>query len=192
MTEERRYRLHRKLEETLGDEEAATLMEHLPPYPWDKLAMKEDVKRAAEDLRREVTIEIRRLDEKIDTRFDSLEATSRALYGSLEANTETRYASLEANTETRYASLDQKTETRFAALEASTESRFASLEEKTESRFDSLEAKTETRFASLEEKTATRFDTLVTAKEFHNTIRLHAFGLVSTSVALFGIAMTLR
>lgn len=170
MTEERRYRLHRKLEETLGDEEAATLMEHLPPYPWDTLAMKEDVKRAAEDLRREVTIEIRRLDEKIDTRFDSLEGTTKTLH-----------ASLEANTETRYASLDQKTEIRFATLEANTEARFAA-----------LEAQTETRFASLEEKTETRFDTLVTAKEFHNTIRLHAFGLVSTSVALFGIAMTLR
>lgn len=159
MTEERRYHLHRKLEETLGHEEAATLMEHLPPYPWDKLAMKEDVKRAAEDLRREVTIEIRRLDEKVDTRFDSLEATTKTLY-----------ASVEANTETRYASLDQKTEIRFAALEANTEMRFE----------------------ALEKKTATRFDTLVTAKEFQNTIRLHAFGLVSTSVALFGIAMTLR
>ena len=123
-------------------------MEHLPPYPWDNLAMKEDVKRAAEDLRREITIEVRRLDEKIDTRFDSLEA----------------------NTETRYASLDQKTEIRFSALEANTEMRFAALEEKTES----------------------RFDTLVTAKEFHNTIRVHALGLMSTSVALFGIAMTLR
>lgn len=170
MTEERRYRLHRKLEETLGHEEAATLMEHLPPYPWDKLAMKEDVKRAAEDLRREVTIEIRRLDEKIDTRFDSLEATTKTLHAALEANTEARYAALEANTGTRYASLDQKTKIRFAALEANTEMRFAALEEKTE----------------------TRFDALVTAKEFHNTIRLHAFGLVSTSVALFGIAMTLR
>lgn len=144
MTEERRYRLHRKLEETLGDEEAATLMEHLPPYPWDKLAMKEDVKRAAEDLRREVTIEIRRLDEKIDTRFDSLEATTKALH-----------ASLEANTESRYASLDEKTEIRFAALNE-------------------------------------KMDTFVTAKEFHNTIRVHTLGLVSTSVALFGIAMTLR
>lgn len=104
MTEERRYRLHRRLEETLGDEEAATLMEHLPPYPWDKLAMKEDVTRAVDDLR-----------DKIDARFDAFE-----------------------------------------------------------------------------EKTEIRFDSLVTAKEFHNTIRLHALGLMSTSVALFGIATTLR
>ncbi|MBW3669266.1 MAG: hypothetical protein KY443_08650 [Actinobacteria bacterium] len=122
MTEERRYRLHRKLEETLGDEEATTLMEHLPPYPWDKLAMKEDVTRAVDDLR-----------EKIDARFDAFE---------------------------------EKTEIRFAALDEKTEIRFAALNEK--------------------------MDTFVTAKEFHNTIRLHALGLMSTSVALFGIAMTLR
>ncbi len=115
MTEERRYRLHRKLEETLGDEEAATLMEHLPPYPWDKLAMKEDVTRAVDDL---------------------------------------------------------------AA--------------KMDARFDAFEEKTAMRFAALEEKTEARFATMVTAKEFHNTIRVHTLGLMSTSVALFGIAMTLR
>lgn len=122
MTEDRRYRLHRKLEETLGDEEAATLMEHLPPYPWDTLAMKEDVTRAVDNL-----------SEKIDARF---------------------------------AAFEVKIDARFAAVDS--------------------------RFEALEEKTATRFDTLVTAKEFHNTIRVHTLGLMTTSVALFGIAMTLR
>jgi hypothetical protein len=39
----RRHRLFRKLEQVLGPEEAATLMEHLHPRRWDELATKADI-----------------------------------------------------------------------------------------------------------------------------------------------------
>ena len=38
-----RHELKRKLEEALGQEAADTLMEALPPHPWDELATKADV-----------------------------------------------------------------------------------------------------------------------------------------------------
>jgi hypothetical protein len=41
--EVRRHRLFRKLEQVLGHEEAATLMEHLHPRRWDELATKPDI-----------------------------------------------------------------------------------------------------------------------------------------------------
>ena len=41
--EARRHRLFRKLEQVLGPEEAATVMEHLHPRRWDELATKADI-----------------------------------------------------------------------------------------------------------------------------------------------------
>lgn len=43
ITEGNRHRLHRKLEELLGEDEAATLMEHLPPVGWADVATKSDL-----------------------------------------------------------------------------------------------------------------------------------------------------
>lgn len=38
-----RHRLHRRLDDLLGPEDAATLMEHLPPSEWNQLATKADI-----------------------------------------------------------------------------------------------------------------------------------------------------
>lgn len=43
INEETRYRLHQKLSEVLGDEEAVVLMEHLPPVGWAEVATKSDL-----------------------------------------------------------------------------------------------------------------------------------------------------
>jgi hypothetical protein len=41
--ERSRHELHRRLEETLGAEPAATLMAHLPPVGWAEVATKQDI-----------------------------------------------------------------------------------------------------------------------------------------------------
>ncbi len=43
ITEETRHPLYEKLEEVLGSDEAATLMEHLPPVGWADVATKRDL-----------------------------------------------------------------------------------------------------------------------------------------------------
>ena len=42
-SERERHELATRLEELLGADQAATLMEHLPPVPWDALARQEDL-----------------------------------------------------------------------------------------------------------------------------------------------------
>ena len=46
-----RHRLHAHLEQLLGPEDAATLMEHLPPDEWNQLATKADVLGLREEFR---------------------------------------------------------------------------------------------------------------------------------------------
>ncbi len=43
ITEESRYRLFKRLEQTLGADDANTLMEHLPPVGWSDVATKVDL-----------------------------------------------------------------------------------------------------------------------------------------------------
>lgn len=57
-TERERHELAAKLERLLGPDEAATLMEHLPPVPWDGLARQEDLlalRSDVDELRSDVT-----------------------------------------------------------------------------------------------------------------------------------------
>jgi hypothetical protein len=43
ITEDARHRLYQRLEEVLGEEQATTLMEHLPPVGWADVATKTDI-----------------------------------------------------------------------------------------------------------------------------------------------------
>lgn len=43
ITEETRHRMYQKLERLMGSEEAAVLMEHLPPVGWADVATKRDL-----------------------------------------------------------------------------------------------------------------------------------------------------
>ncbi|HEX9994203.1 MAG TPA: hypothetical protein VGB14_14840 [Acidimicrobiales bacterium] len=43
ITEATRHRLYQALEQAIGQEEATTLMEHLPPVGWDDVATRRDI-----------------------------------------------------------------------------------------------------------------------------------------------------
>ena len=52
--EKERIALHEKLIDTLGAEQAGTLMQHLPPVHWNELATKDDLSRLGTELRAEM------------------------------------------------------------------------------------------------------------------------------------------
>ncbi|NLD77826.1 MAG: hypothetical protein GX643_14295 [Acidimicrobiales bacterium] len=58
ITEETRHHLFKRLEEVLGPEEAATMMEHLPPVGWADVATKRDLDHIAERFELRLTVEL--------------------------------------------------------------------------------------------------------------------------------------
>ncbi len=65
--ERSRHRMYLKLEEVLGSEEAATLMDHLPPVGWADVATKRDLERLELATRRD----IEQLELRLDARFEA-------------------------------------------------------------------------------------------------------------------------
>jgi hypothetical protein len=65
VTEESRHRLHQKLDETIGTEDATTLMEHLPPVGWADVATKADLASLRNDMDHRFAI--------VDERFNSVD-----------------------------------------------------------------------------------------------------------------------
>lgn len=68
-----RLNLHRKLEAALGEEEADTLMAHLPPVTWNEVATKSDIDTAVDRLGTQLRSEMQEL------RTEFVEATNRQI-----------------------------------------------------------------------------------------------------------------
>jgi hypothetical protein len=82
-----RHRLYVHLEQLLGPEDAATLMEHLPPDEWNRLATKDDVRTEVDRLRDDMRDFERRMTEHVDLRVKATVGEStRLLFFSLLAS----------------------------------------------------------------------------------------------------------
>ncbi len=55
ISDQSRHQLHQRLDEVLGVDEAATLMEHLPPVGWADVATKRDLDHLGDRLRVEIS-----------------------------------------------------------------------------------------------------------------------------------------
>ena len=72
ISEEARHELYLALEQTIGHDQATTLMEHLPPVGWADVATKRDL----DALENRVTMRFERVDERflgVERRFDEVD-----------------------------------------------------------------------------------------------------------------------
>ena len=77
ISEEARHQRYTRLEETLGDAEAATLMAYLPPLGWGDVATKDDVRGLQRDLSH--------LEGRLGARFEVMESRFEAKLSDVQA-----------------------------------------------------------------------------------------------------------
>lgn len=88
-----RLNLHRKLEETLGPQDADALMAHLPPVTWNEVATKDDLRALESVLRAEITAQGSELRGEMSTQGAEI-STFRAEISSLRSEMATQGAEL--------------------------------------------------------------------------------------------------
>jgi len=86
-----RHRLHTRLDQVLGEEDAAVLISHLPPSGWSDVARHRDL----DELEHRITARVESLEARMDARFAAVDA---------------RFAAVDA----RFDVQDAKFEARFA------------------------------------------------------------------------------
>ena len=96
ITDADRHRLYDALVATLGEQEAAILMEHLPPVGWADVATKTDL----EHLRAEMNSGFRAAQAAMDTRTETLRAEMAVGF----ARSDTQIATLQASMEAKFNS----------------------------------------------------------------------------------------
>ena len=100
-SEAQRLQLYEELVKEFGDEPAMTLMESLPPVDWHELATKDD---------------LAGLEERVNARFEVVDARFDALRVELGAKIDTGLAGLGAKIDTGLAGLGAKIDTGLADL----------------------------------------------------------------------------
>lgn len=167
VTQESRYRMHQRLDEVLGAEPAATLMEHLPPTGWADLATKQDVAHATELLSQRMDA----LDERLTVRMASLDER---LTGRMDA-------------------LDERLTGRMDALEERFTGRMDALDERLTGRMttkiDALEQKFTTALSVVEH--SVRTDIAKSREDMFKVMTLQVVAFFGANVALVGLAATL-
>ena len=103
ISEESRHRLHLKLADVLGPDEAGLLMEHLPPVGWADVATKHDLDHLAALTKRDIDqfgttlqLEMARMETRIREDMTSMEAGIRGDMTSMEAGIRGDMTSMEA------------------------------------------------------------------------------------------------
>lgn len=86
ITDAERHRLHTKLDQVLGEEDAAVLISHLPPSGWSDVTRTRDL----DQLEQRMNLRFQAVDE----RFDALEQRMDLRFQATEARVDTRIAEL--------------------------------------------------------------------------------------------------
>ncbi|MCB1258037.1 MAG: hypothetical protein KDB26_13070, partial [Microthrixaceae bacterium] len=100
MTEESRFQLYRRLVEMLGEDEATTLMEHLPPTGWADVATKHDLDQMQALSTRDLDLATSKLRAEMQTMGSEIRAEMQTMGSEIRAEMQTMGSEISAEMET--------------------------------------------------------------------------------------------
>jgi len=109
-----RMELHRRLTEVLGDQEADTLMAHLPPVTWQNVATTDSVDSA----RLVLTTQIDALRSDVERNLIELRSDLQTQINELRSDTERQFTELRSDLQTQINELRSDTERQFTDVRA--------------------------------------------------------------------------
>lgn len=168
-----RFRITTKLADTLGQDDAAALMETIPPFDWHQIATKTDLANAVKDLatKSDMALEFSTLREEMGIKFSQVD-TGFARVDAGFARVDAQFAQVDA----RFEQVDAG----FARVDA----RF----DQVAIRFSQVDAQFDqvTIGFALVEAQFDRVDAKLSdlRTELHKTLRVHFLALITTMVAM--------
>ena len=175
-----RFRLTTKLADTLGQDDAAALMETIPPFDWHQIATKTDLTNAVKDLatKSDMALEFSTLREEMGIKFSQVD-TGFARVDAGFARIDAQFAQVDARFEqvgAQFAQVDAHF-TRVDAGFARVDAQFAQVAIRF-SQVDAQFAQVAIGFARVDAKLSDL------RTELHKTLRVHFLALITTMVAM--------
>ena len=182
ITEQSRKELYERLEDVLGDEPAATLMEHLPSTGWRDVATKDDLAQLEERLTLRFDRDLIRVESSLNERMSSLERGLTTRMDALEREMTELRLSFEqscAITDARFGEMDRRfddIDRRFGEMDR----RFDDIDR----RFDDIDRRLGERFDDIDRRFDELNERFLTKTEFYKTIAAQTIALVVFMAAL--------
>ena len=182
-----RFRLTTKLADTLGQDDAAALMETIPPFDWHQIATKTDLTNAVKDLatKSDMALEFSTLREEMGIKFSQVD-TGFARVDAGFARIDAQFAQVDARFEqvgAQFAQVDAHF-TRVDAGFARVDAQFAQVAIRF-SQVDAQFAQVAISFAHVDGRFF-QVDAKLSdlSAELHKTLRVHTLALITTMMAM--------
>jgi len=118
LDETTRFRITNKFVGILGDEDAAKLMDAIPPIDWDRFATKDDIAAATILTKAEMELEFANFRTEVAVQFAEVRKEMRTEFANVRTEMNSRFAEVQAGfskVDVKFAEADSKMQTAFRA-----------------------------------------------------------------------------
>ena len=118
LDETTRFRITNKFVGILGDEDAAKLMDAIPPIDWDRFATKDDIAAATLLTKAEMELEFANFRTEMNSRFAEVRSEFATQFAEVRTEMRTEFADVRTEMRTEFADVRSEMRTGFANIRA--------------------------------------------------------------------------